>query len=179
MQNLTITNVDVGTVLLLNAQFRDDLLTFAEAGTVLEGTILARKTVADAVTVTADGGNTGNGTVTLATVAAGLIVPIVGAHNLEMTELGTKAGTAVGAAAFTGTGNGTASAVVAGAVAKAGDYIVTCIDATVSGSEIFQVVDPDGEILENLTVGVAYLNSHFGMTISDGLTDFIVMVSWN
>lgn len=89
--NITITNIDVGTVLLQNAQFRDELLTFAGAGTVLEGTILARKSVADAVTVV-DGTNTGDGTLTIATVAAGQIVPVVGAYNVECTAVVTNGG---------------------------------------------------------------------------------------
>lgn len=82
MSNLTITNVDIGSVILQDGQFRDDLLTFAGAGTVLEGTILARKAVADAVTASAVTG-TGDGTVTLATVAPGQVVPIVGAYVLN------------------------------------------------------------------------------------------------
>lgn len=86
MSNITTTNVDLGNVILQDAQFRDELLTFAGAGTVLEGTILARKSVEDAVVAAADGGNTGDGTVTLATVAAGSVVPLVGAYNLEVTE---------------------------------------------------------------------------------------------
>ena len=45
MPNLTITNLDVGSVVLKNGEFRDDLLTFAGAGTVIEGTILARDSV--------------------------------------------------------------------------------------------------------------------------------------
>jgi len=45
MANLTITNVNLGSLILNNAQFRDDLLTFTGAGTVLAGTILARDSV--------------------------------------------------------------------------------------------------------------------------------------
>ena len=45
MTNLTITNVDLGNVILKDGEFRDDLLTFAGAGTVVEGTILARDSV--------------------------------------------------------------------------------------------------------------------------------------
>lgn len=44
MANKVITNVDLGNVILKNGSFRDDLLTFAGAGTILEGTILARDT---------------------------------------------------------------------------------------------------------------------------------------
>jgi len=42
---LTVTNVNVGNVILRDAEHRDELLTFAGAGTVLEGTILARDSV--------------------------------------------------------------------------------------------------------------------------------------
>jgi hypothetical protein len=45
MANLTITKVDLGSLVLNNAQFRDDLLTFTGAATVLAGTILARDSV--------------------------------------------------------------------------------------------------------------------------------------
>ena len=45
MANSTITNNDLGSVILQNGQFRDDLLTLGGAVTVLEGTILARDSV--------------------------------------------------------------------------------------------------------------------------------------
>lgn len=45
MANLTITNCDIGNVVLEGADIRDELLTFAGAATVLEGTILARDSV--------------------------------------------------------------------------------------------------------------------------------------
>lgn len=92
MANLTITNNDVGSVLLVGAEFEDGLLTFSGAGTAVEGTILARKAVNDAVVAAADAGNTGDGTVTLATVAAGAVVPLVGAYNFECTEAVTNGG---------------------------------------------------------------------------------------
>lgn len=83
MANLTITNNDIGDVVLKNAEFRDDTLSFPGADTYLDGTILARQKVAEAIVAAADAGNTGDGTVTLATVQAGSIVPVVGAYNLE------------------------------------------------------------------------------------------------
>lgn len=43
--NMTVTNVDLGNVILQDAQFRDELLTFGASGTVVEGTILARDSV--------------------------------------------------------------------------------------------------------------------------------------
>lgn len=84
--SLTITNNDLGSVVLGNPEFKDDLLIFGGAGTVLDGTILARKAVDDAIMVTPDGGNTGDGTVTLASVVGGPIVPLVGDYNLEVVE---------------------------------------------------------------------------------------------
>ena len=45
MSNVTITNNDIGSVILEEGKFRDDLLTVAGAVTVLEGTILARDSV--------------------------------------------------------------------------------------------------------------------------------------
>lgn len=93
MANLTITNNDLGGVDITDAEFRDELLTFGGAGTVLAGTILARKQVADAITVTADAGNTGDGTCTAATVVTGPIVPLVGDYNLECITATANGGT--------------------------------------------------------------------------------------
>lgn len=45
MSNLTITNNDIGNVILVSGQFNNDLLTFAGAATVASGTILARDSV--------------------------------------------------------------------------------------------------------------------------------------
>lgn len=41
MSNITVTNNNVGSVILKDAQFRDGPVTFAGAGTLLSGTILA------------------------------------------------------------------------------------------------------------------------------------------
>lgn len=92
MANLTITDINIGSAILANAAFRDELLTFAGADTFVAGTILARKAVADAVVAAAGGGNTGTGTVTAATVAAGAVVPQVGAYVLECTGAVTNGG---------------------------------------------------------------------------------------
>ena len=45
MPDPIITNNNLGTVLIADAEFRDDLLTFAGADTYVEGTILARDSV--------------------------------------------------------------------------------------------------------------------------------------
>jgi hypothetical protein len=81
MANIEITNNDLGSIEIQGGQFRDDTLRFAAADTFAKGTILARRAVAIAVTASAVTG-TGNGTVTLATVVEGPIVPLVGAYVL-------------------------------------------------------------------------------------------------
>ena len=91
MPNSTITTVNIGKVILKSAEFRDELLVFAGAATVVSGTLLARKAVADAVTASAFTG-TGNGTLTLATVAAGQIVPIPGIYVLNVITAVTNGG---------------------------------------------------------------------------------------
>lgn len=56
MANLTITNNDLGSVILQEVDARDELLTFTGAGTILEGTILARDSVSDKLVPFVKGG---------------------------------------------------------------------------------------------------------------------------
>lgn len=92
MSNLEITTNQTRGIPIWEPVFDDEILSAPGAVTYAMGTVLARKSVADAVVAAADGGNTGNGTVTLATVAAGQIVPIVGAYRLECTGAVTNGG---------------------------------------------------------------------------------------
>lgn len=63
MSNITITPNILGNVILKDGEFRDDLLTFADAGTVKEGTILARDNNSLKLVPYVKGGSTnGNGT---------------------------------------------------------------------------------------------------------------------
>ena len=91
MANLTVNNVDLSAVVLGNPEFKDDLLTFGGAGTVLDGTILARQSVNAAITVTPDGGNTGNGAVAASVIGVDE-VPVPGSYNLECTFVVTNGG---------------------------------------------------------------------------------------
>lgn len=93
MSNLVIENVDQGTVIIADAIHDDVIIAFPGADTYVEGTILARKQVADAITATADVGNTGDGTFTAASVIAGDTVPLVGDYNLECVAAVTNGGT--------------------------------------------------------------------------------------
>lgn len=91
MSNISITNVDNASIELEGGEFRDESLRFAGADTFVKGTILARRTVAAAVTASAVTG-TGNGTVSAATVMAGPIVPKVGAYTIRFTTAVTNGG---------------------------------------------------------------------------------------
>lgn len=92
MANLTVTNNDLGTVIIADALFDDNIIQFPGADTYVEGTIMARKQVADAIVAAADGGNTGTGTVTLASVIAGDVIPLVGAYVFENTAVVAEGG---------------------------------------------------------------------------------------
>lgn len=60
--SMTVTNNDLGNVIRANALYTDDVLTFAGAGTVAEGTILARDTSTLKLVPFVKGGTTaGNG----------------------------------------------------------------------------------------------------------------------
>ena len=58
MSNITITNNDNGSVILEGGTFRDELLTFAGADVLAEGTILARDSVSGKLVIFVKGGVT-------------------------------------------------------------------------------------------------------------------------
>ena len=58
MSNIIVTPVDIGNVVLKDGEFRDEELTFAGAGTVVEGTILARDSVSLLLVPFVKGGGT-------------------------------------------------------------------------------------------------------------------------
>lgn len=58
MSNLTITNLDEGSVILEGGEFRDELFTLAGADTIAEGTILARDSVSLKLVLFVKGGAT-------------------------------------------------------------------------------------------------------------------------
>lgn len=71
------------------------------------------------------------------------------------------------------TGDGTVTDVTLGAEAKLGNYKLVCTAAAANGGT-FAVHDPDGNRLEDATVGQAYTSPQINFTINDGATDFIV-----
>ena len=70
------------------------------------------------------------------------------------------------------TGDGAAGAVTLGSKAKAGDYLVECVEA-VNGAARFQVTDPDGDRLADLVEAVAYDTEHIKLTVADADTEFV------
>lgn len=87
------------------------------------------------------------------------------------TLLGKITVGAASGAKQSGTGNGTVGAVTTGTKTKVGVYVLTCI-AAATDSGTFQVVDPDGIRLPDLTVAVAYAGDHINLTVADGSTDW-------
>jgi hypothetical protein len=91
---MVTTNNDTGAIEVRYAQFADARLLFAAAGTIRAGTILARPTevpvIDEEVTVTPDGGNTGDGTVTAIVVGS---AAKVGTYVLTCTAEAANGGT--------------------------------------------------------------------------------------
>ncbi len=58
MSNITVTNNDLNSPILSDAQFRDDTLTFAGADTLVAGTILARDSSTEKLVIYVKGGTT-------------------------------------------------------------------------------------------------------------------------
>jgi len=113
---------------------------------------------------------------TIASVAglfngAALVLP--SGVTLDVVQKSSAAAIAIAVKTGGNIGTGVAGSVTQGDLAKAGTYRLVCINAAVSGSEVFACYDPEGNRLADLTVGVAYDNGHFAVTIADGYTDFV------
>lgn len=90
---MEITNVDIGGVVIQDPVYRDEVLYLPAADSIAAGTILSRRKVATAVVAAAGADNTsGSGTVTLATVVGGPVVPLVGAYVLTCIAAVTNGG---------------------------------------------------------------------------------------
>lgn len=92
MPSPTITNIDLGELALHGDEYRDDTLRFDAADSFVKGTILARRAVVQTPVAAADGGNTGNGTVTALSIVEGPVVPLPGAYVLRCTAAVTHGG---------------------------------------------------------------------------------------
>lgn len=137
----------------------------AGEGALAEGAVLGKVTKG-AITGAAVEGNTGDGE--LSGISRGPLA-MVGQYLLTCIAAPTGDITTpvTGTAGAGNAGANTMTGVAAGAAVKAGTYRMVCIDASVAGSEVFQVTDPDGLLLPNATVAVAYVNEQIGFTIND------------
>jgi len=57
---------------------------------------------------------------------------------------------------------------------QAGDQFQINVTSVGGNTGTFKVIAPDGDRLEDLTVGAAYSGNHFSVTVADGTTDFVV-----
>ncbi len=116
---------------------------------------------------------TGNGD--MDSVAAGPKVQ-VGTYTMTCVEGGGAGAitTPIEGTPGTNTGTGDMTGVAAGAAVQAGTYTMICKDATTPGSEVFSVMAPNGAMLPDATVDVAYENPQINFTINDGATDYEV-----
>jgi hypothetical protein len=138
-------------------------------------------------TGTADGGNTGNGTLIQVEARRSLKK---GAYTIACIEAIANGGkfkvvdpdsVIVGyayASKFTGTGNGTVTEIKAGPQFKNnGPYIIRCTTAVANGG-VFTVFDPDGVALGTVTItpgagaSAVFWNEQISFRITDGSTDF-------
>ena len=83
MANLTIENNDLGSVILENAKFQDDELTFTGAGTVIEGTILARDSVSGLYVPFVKGGVTNENGIPKAVITYDVIAAGAGDESIR------------------------------------------------------------------------------------------------
>lgn len=138
---------------------------------ILAGQVLGKLTsdgAWDAASAAKAGGNTGDGTLALATPKT------AASRAAGVYQVRKKGDTfSVGAPAFVGTGNGvlTPATPAFGAGVKLGTYKAIVIEP---GANVgtFQVEDPDGIVIGIATVGVAF-DGVVKFTIADGATDFV------
>lgn len=141
--------------------------------TVKPGQVVGQITVDDEPTVTADGGNTGNGVLTLADPPTGAGVK-AGEYVLTITG-GTRsaaAGTVQHVLGSTSDGTIALANPAFAADAKVGVWRLECIEKVTNGGK-FAITDPDGAHIAVNVVGAAY-DGDIKFTISDGGTDFEV-----
>jgi hypothetical protein len=99
-------------------------------------------------------------------------IVVVSGQNLKAGHVIGKinVGSATGAAASGNVGNGTITGVSAGASAKAGVYVIMCIEPATNAG-MFSIEDPDGVTIGRVNVAVAFTGA-INFTLNDGATDF-------
>ncbi|MBI4921863.1 MAG: head decoration protein [Devosia nanyangense] len=136
------------------------------------GTLMGLRTidlVAANVDATADGGNTGNGILTVADPATGAGVK-AGDYVLTITG-GAFDGAIAAVAGNTGNGAPTMDATETAVGVVAGVYRAVCIEPAANAGT-FEVFDPAGVSIGVAAVGVLFAGV-VRFTIADGATDFV------
>ena len=125
MADPTITNLDLGSVILRSGEFRDDELTFAGADTFVEGTILARDSVSLKLVVFVKGGSTNENGIPKVV----LTYPVTAAGAGDITVRNMVSGSVRGARLVIDA-DGDASNVDAAVIDQLRDYGLVTIDVT-------------------------------------------------
>ena len=159
---------------------KDDATIEQDAGrsaVLASKTLMSRKLFALATTGTADGGNTGDGTVTaVAKLADGEALKI-GDYNLEATAVGVDGRVVGSVTADPGnTGNGTVTglALVAGEFPPVGDWILTCTDANAGGGATSTSVTITGTgdgVPGSVTPGADVVEGLYTLTCVEAVAD--------
>jgi hypothetical protein len=92
-------------------------------------------------------------------------------NNLSAGAVLGKITDAVVEATGTNTGDGVVGEATIGTDAQNGTYTLVCT-AVEADAGTFSVTAPNGQVLADLTVGVAYVSSHINITVADGATDW-------
>lgn len=103
------------------------------------------------------------------TLLAGQVVEL--GEVLSKVDVATTASSA--AKAGGNTGDGAMGTVTPGSGAVAGVYTVRIVEAAANGGR-FEVKNPNGQVVGEGNVGVAFSGGGLGFTLADGGTDFIV-----
>lgn len=134
---------------------------------VAPGQIVGQYDVDASPDVTADEGNTGDGTFTLATPATN---PGVKAGVYEVEVIGGSYDVTASAVAGSGGGTLTLGTPEFGAGVQVGDYSVICIAGGATAT--FQVFDPGGSMIGTYTIGGAAFANQVRFSITDGAPDY-------
>jgi len=88
MPNMTVENINTGSVIISEEIFKDELLTFAGAGTVADGTILARDSVSLKLVPFVKGGITNENGIPKAVITYDVVATGAGDISVRALESG-------------------------------------------------------------------------------------------
>lgn len=147
------------------------VVTGSIAATVLTVTAVTSGVLSVGQTISGSGVTAGTKITALGTGKGG-----VGTYTVDTSQTAsstTVTATSASVAAGSNTGNGVMGAITVSNDAKPGDHILKITKAGTNVGD-FQVVDPDGYMVGNGTVAVAFAGGGLAFTLADGSTDFAV-----